>query len=56
LLDPSHRERWGLVLAGGEGRRLRELTQAVAGDDRASDDSPHSSTVYNLFMRTGAEL
>jgi mannose-1-phosphate guanylyltransferase len=27
-------ERWGLVLAGGEGTRLRSLTRALTGDDR----------------------
>jgi mannose-1-phosphate guanylyltransferase len=29
-----HRERWGLILAGGEGRRLRPLTRLIAGDER----------------------
>ncbi|HLH41909.1 MAG TPA: sugar phosphate nucleotidyltransferase [Bryobacteraceae bacterium] len=28
------RHRWGVVLAGGDGTRLRELTQWVYGDDR----------------------
>ena len=27
-------ERWGLVLAGGDGTRLRSLTRQLAGDDR----------------------
>ena len=27
-------ERWGLILAGGEGLRLRSLTRVIAGDER----------------------
>jgi mannose-1-phosphate guanylyltransferase len=34
LLDPPDRERWGLVLAGGQGLRLRRLTRVLAGDER----------------------
>ncbi len=29
-----HRERWGLILAGGDGLRLRALTRVIAGDER----------------------
>lgn len=32
--DLPSRERWGLVLAGGQGLRLRGLTRAIVGDER----------------------
>ena len=33
--DPTGRmKRWGLVLAGGDGVRLRRLTRLISGDDR----------------------
>ena len=32
--------RWGVVLAGGEGARLRELTRWVYGDDRPKQFCP----------------
>lgn len=34
LFSGSGRLEWGLVLAGGDGERLRPLTRAIAGDDR----------------------
>jgi mannose-1-phosphate guanylyltransferase len=34
LLNRPSRERWGLILAGGQGLRLRGLTRAIAGDER----------------------
>ena len=32
--ERHQRERWGLILAGGDGLRLRSLTRVVAGDER----------------------
>ncbi len=32
--DPGREGRWGIILAGGDGARLRTLTRRIAGDDR----------------------
>ena len=32
--NPTREHRWGVILAGGEGVRLRSLTRLVSGDDR----------------------
>jgi mannose-1-phosphate guanylyltransferase len=34
VTGPRSQSRWGLILAGGEGRRLRPLTRLIAGDER----------------------
>ncbi|HWT03746.1 MAG TPA: sugar phosphate nucleotidyltransferase [Pyrinomonadaceae bacterium] len=36
----SHRNRWGVILAGGDGTRLRPLTKLIAGDDRPKQFCP----------------
>ena len=37
---PSHGQLWGIVLAGGEGVRLRPLARRVCGDDRPKQYVP----------------
>lgn len=37
---PSEAERLGLILAGGDGRRLRPLTRMIAGDERPKQFCP----------------
>ena len=32
--EPDRKERWALILAGGDGQRLRSLTRIIAGDER----------------------
>lgn len=36
----NRRRRWGVILAGGDGTRLRSLTRAIAGDDRPKQFCP----------------
>jgi mannose-1-phosphate guanylyltransferase len=36
----GHRHRWGVILAGGEGARLRWLTRLISGDDRPKQFCP----------------
>src|SRR6266540_2640641 len=33
-------ERWAVILAGGDGTRLRSMTRAIAGDDRPKQFCP----------------
>jgi mannose-1-phosphate guanylyltransferase len=38
--DVHRKHRWGVILAGGEGKRLRSLTRLVTGDDRPKQFCP----------------
>jgi choline kinase len=38
--DPKSAHRWGIILAGGEGARLRSLTRAIVGDERPKQFCP----------------
>jgi hypothetical protein len=40
LKSESNYHRWGVILAGGDGVRLRSLTRLVSGDDRPKQFSP----------------
>jgi mannose-1-phosphate guanylyltransferase len=40
VLDAGQAPPWAVVLAGGEGTRLRSLTRAIAGDDRPKQYVP----------------
>ena len=37
---PGGPDRWGIILAGGEGTRLRSLTRTITGDDRPKQFCP----------------
>lgn len=39
-LSRSGPERWGVILAGGDGTRLRSLTRSISGDDRPKQFCP----------------
>ena len=54
LTGPGHR--WGVILAGGEGTRLRPLTQLICGDDRPKQFCPlfGGATLLELTQRRAA--
>ncbi len=39
-ITPKSVRRWGVLLAGGDGRRLRELTRFICGDERPKQFCP----------------
>jgi len=39
-LESARKERWGVILAGGDGFRLRPLTRMIAGDNRPKQFCP----------------
>lgn len=39
-LESARKERWGVILAGGDGFRLRPLTRMIVGDDRPKQFCP----------------
>src|SRR6266849_2035571 len=39
-IDKASDDRWAVILAGGDGTRLRSLTRAIAGDDRPKQFCP----------------
>lgn len=40
MKQKNHKNRWGVILAGGDGTRLKTLTRAIAGDDRPKQFCP----------------
>jgi mannose-1-phosphate guanylyltransferase len=52
---PASRHLWAVLLAGGDGVRLRELTQRIAGDSRPKQFCPIVGS-ESLFEQTRARL
>jgi mannose-1-phosphate guanylyltransferase len=50
--------RWGLILAGGDGKRLLPLTRRIAGDDRPKQFCPilHGETLLDRTRRRVGQL
>lgn len=52
-------ERWGIILAGGDGTRLRPLTRLIAGDDRPKQFCPvlgRETLLGQTVRRVGATI
>ena len=53
MKDPGRASLWGLILAGGDGMRLRPLTRRIAGDERPKQFCPllHGETLLDRTRR-----
>lgn len=49
-------EYWGVILAGGDGERLRRLTRFISGDDRPKQFCPLLEGGQTLLERTRARI
>ena len=51
--DPGRASLWGLILAGGDGMRLRPLTRRITGDERPKQFCPllHGETLLDRTRR-----
>jgi mannose-1-phosphate guanylyltransferase len=54
MSESDTQPRWGLILARGDGTRLRPLTRRIAGDERPKQFCPVLSTETLLEQTPGA--
>ena len=57
--SPNEMHRWGVILAGGDGTRLRALTRFVWGDDRPKQFCPllgRRTLLAQTRLRTAASI
>ena len=55
LTPPVSRDLWAVLLAGGDGVRMKELTQMIAGDHRPKQFCPIVGSA-SLLSQTRARL